>query len=257
MTALLRALALAALMLSQAVTAAPQSPVHIVSQTWANYTNTDGTGLAWAIIRAVYQRAGLTIEPEIAPYKRAVRMVRAGKADAWVASYRDEHAFAIYPHWPHDYEITSVVGLPQAFDGWQGPESVRDRRIAHIRGYNLDRYLDTPFETYEVTTLAQAIEMAALGRVDFAAEARQDILEYFKTEPELASQLELHDLLRLGLYLGFNDSGRSRELIAAWDRHFPVLLESGKIRAIYERNGYGEDFPVDWPGYGQPTDAVE
>ncbi|MFE8073325.1 transporter substrate-binding domain-containing protein [Marinobacteraceae bacterium S3BR75-40.1] len=224
----------------------PASSVHIVSQVWKNYTNPDGSGLAWDIVRSVFEDAGLTLDYQTMPYKRAVRMVREGKADAWVASYRNEQTFALYPEWPHDYEVTSVVGLHSAFTTWNGPDSLRGKRIAFIRGYNLEQYIDPSFEPVEVTTLSQGIEMAAMGRVDFAIEARQDILEYLDTRPEFQRALELREVLRLGLYLGFNDSVRSRRLIRVWDQHFPELLESGELRNLYVKYGYGEDFNVDW-----------
>ena len=217
--------------------AAAEQTVHIVSQKWENYTSNDKLGYMWELIELVFNQSGYSLKSEIVPYKRGVEMVRKGLADAWVASYKDEYKFAIYPQWPHDYERTSVVALKNTMKNWKDITSITGTKLAFIRGYELDSFIDVPFQKIEVDSLKQAVDMVILGRAIYAADAKESLEQLMNETPNYASKLELRELFRLGLYLAFNDSPRSRKLIEIWDENFPKLLKSGKIKAIYQKNG--------------------
>ena len=56
--------------------------IHIATESWDLYSNTDGTGLFLDITRAIYEPRGIRIEVEFVPYKRALRLLEQQKADA-------------------------------------------------------------------------------------------------------------------------------------------------------------------------------
>ncbi|MEZ0199812.1 ABC transporter substrate-binding protein, partial [Pseudomonas qingdaonensis] len=52
------------------VTAAEGIPkqIHLVSEEWLDYTNADGTGVAWDVLRKVFEPAGVEVVTQSAPY---------------------------------------------------------------------------------------------------------------------------------------------------------------------------------------------
>ncbi len=60
----------------------------MVSEIWTRYTQEDGRGVAWDLLRAVYEPAGVRLRIANEPYTRAVGLVLRGEADAWVGAYR-------------------------------------------------------------------------------------------------------------------------------------------------------------------------
>lgn len=85
--------------------------VRLVSEEWLDYTNADGSGLAWDVLRKVFEPAGVKVRTQGAPYSRAVGLVKRGEADAWVGSYHEENADNLYPRWHFDMDHIYALGL--------------------------------------------------------------------------------------------------------------------------------------------------
>lgn len=179
-------------------------------------------------------------------------MVKRNMADAWVASYKDEQKFAIYPNWPHDFELTGVVSTKATMKKWRGSQNLTGKKVAFIRGYELDSYIDNKFQKIEVNDLTQAIDMVLAGRSDYAADDSDDISTLLARNPSYSKALEVRPLFRLALYLAFNDSARSRRLIDIWDGKLPELLMNSSIKKIYTDAGKAKDFESYWKDYTAP-----
>lgn len=54
--------------------------IRVVSETWTRYTQEDGRGVAWDLLRAVYEPAGVRLRIANEPYTRAVGLVLRGEA---------------------------------------------------------------------------------------------------------------------------------------------------------------------------------
>jgi polar amino acid transport system substrate-binding protein len=67
----------------------PEVPgqIRLASETWNDYTNADGSGLAWDVLREVFEPAGVKVKIRSVPYTRSVGLARRGEVDAWVGSY--------------------------------------------------------------------------------------------------------------------------------------------------------------------------
>lgn len=85
--------------------------IHLVSEEWLDYTNADGTGVAWDVLRKVFEPAGVKVVTQSAPYSRAVGLVKRGEADAWVGSYKEENDDNLYPRWHFDMDHIYALGL--------------------------------------------------------------------------------------------------------------------------------------------------
>src|SRR5207253_8575382 len=67
----------------------PTTPaqIRLASEEWSDYTAADGHGLAWDVLRAVFEPAAVTLQIRTVPYTRSVGLVQRGEVDAWVGSY--------------------------------------------------------------------------------------------------------------------------------------------------------------------------
>src|SRR3954469_5805841 len=83
---------------------APPTPavIHLASEDWEDYSAADGHGLAWDVLRKVFEPAGVRLDIRTVPYTRSIGLVQLKEVDAMVGSYRDEAEQVLYPHWNFD-----------------------------------------------------------------------------------------------------------------------------------------------------------
>jgi polar amino acid transport system substrate-binding protein len=235
------------------VASAPAETVRIESEAWADYAEADGTGFAWDIVRAVYEPAGVEVAMRTVPYARAVDNVIHGRADAWLASYRHEHPRALYPEWHFDADRVQAVFRRDRVERFDGPGSLRDRRVGWIRGYELGKYLEVPLHAVRLNTRDSALAMLARGRIAYFLDAAFEIDRMFNDLPvglARESFVRRH-VMDLNLYLAFAPTERGRQYLRIWDRRFPKLLQSGRIAEIYDAH----DMAV-WPFAHRRADAT-
>lgn len=91
----------------------PEVPgqIRLASETWNDYTNADGSGLAWDVLREVFEPAGVKVKIRSVPYTRSVGLARRGEVDAWVGSYHDETEGVLYARWHYDSDHIYALGL--------------------------------------------------------------------------------------------------------------------------------------------------
>lgn len=75
-----------ALLFSLTAFSTEKPTLHCVADEWHGYTNADGSGTYWQIIKAVYGDK-YQLKLETTPFHRAMKMVTSGKVDCIVAIY--------------------------------------------------------------------------------------------------------------------------------------------------------------------------
>lgn len=207
--------------------------IRVVSEVWANYTQADGRGLAWDLLRALYEPEGVRLSYRSEPYVRAVGLVQRGEADAWVGSYRNEIDNVIYPRWPYDVDPIGALGLR---DSPQPRLATLDRyRLAWMRGYAFERYLDHLQQRNELQRRSSALPMLASRRIDFFIDARPELEEMLQGKGVDASVYRITDIASIPLYLGFADNERGRALAQLFDERMQVLHRSGELERLFAR----------------------
>lgn len=219
------------------------SDIHLVSDAWHDLTRPDGSGLYFDLIRAVYARAGIRqVRIQILPYARSVGMVRDKRADAWVASFLDEQDFPLYPKWHFDRNAQVVLYRADAAGSFQGRESLRQQRVAWLRGFGLDRYIQVPMQVTEIDTIASAFGMLERKRIAFFVGARSDLQDHIRAAKVDMAPYRVEFLMHLGLYLAFADTARGAALRALWDQQMEVLHKDPSFLAIYKKYNYDAPF---------------
>lgn len=211
--------------------------IEIHTEAWPDYTNRDGTGFAWDILRAVYNPSGVELEKVFVPYSRAVRDVVEGEADAWIGSYGDENANALYPTWHYDADRLQALFPKEQLKGWRGPWSLRGRRVGWVRGYEYDKYLDVGVSKVLLKDRSRVVMLLRTGRINFWLDAAYEIENLLKSRGDEIdrSRYVRRNIMNQKLYMAFADNRRGRYLRDIWDRRLPRLLESGRLAVIYDR----------------------
>ena len=83
--------------------------IFIVSESWEDLTNKDGSGLYFDLARMIYEPTGVSVKIKIYPYNRSSMMVEKKRADVWLGSYIDEEDYAIYPKYYFDHDIVTAM----------------------------------------------------------------------------------------------------------------------------------------------------
>ena len=157
------------------VTAAEGIPkqIHLVSEEWLDYTNADGTGVAWDVLRKVFEPAGVEVVTQSAPYSRAVGLVKRGEADAWVGSYKEENDDNLYPRWHFDMDHIYALGL--ASKPAPTLDTIGKYRLAWVRGYDYGSYLPNVHEFREIQRREGILPMLEHDRVDYYIDALTEV----------------------------------------------------------------------------------
>lgn len=206
-----------------------------------DHTNADGTGLAWDVLRQVFEPAGIALVIESVPYTRSIGLVQRGEADAWAGSYLNEvDAGVLYPRWHYGVDQISALSLSKLPTPSLATLGVF--RLVWMRGYEYQRYLPNLTRYREVQRQSDILNMLSLDRTDFYIDARTEVDETLEaaSEPE---RYRITDLTHLPLYLGFADNPRGRALARLFDRRMEQLVESHSLRPLFKR--WQQPYPFD------------
>jgi polar amino acid transport system substrate-binding protein len=237
------ALLLLALVFSLPVQAAPGAPeqVRIVSEVWEGHTQADGTGLAWDILRLIFEPAGIELAIKTVPYMRSIGLVQRGQADAWVGSYFNEVDDGVF--YPREaYDADQIVALGLAEKPVPTLESLGQYRLAWMRGYEYQRYLPNLRQYREIRRREGLFGMLQLGHVDYYLDALSEVQEALQ-QAEQPQLYRVSVLTWLPIYLGFADNPRGRTLAAVYDQRLERLKGNGELREVFAR--WQQPYPFD------------
>ncbi len=224
--------------------------IYVVCDEWAGFTNKDGTGAYWEVVKAVYEPIGIKVKTKVMPWKRAEVTVVKKRADALLGDYyyKDkERREYLYPKWHISIEDPIIAIFKKGtIKDWEskGIKSLAGKRVVWIRGYNFDKTLLNGINVikYEITKHIQGLSMLDIGRMDV-------FLDYiFDTTPvakKAGIDLDKHFEMKIvksgdKLFVAFANTARSKKLIKIFDERITQLAESGEIEKIYLKWGQSE-----------------
>lgn len=212
----------------------PAAPtqIRLASEEWNDYTATDGHGLAWDVLRTVFEPAGVTLQIRTVPYTRSVGLVQRDEADAWVGSYREEVDGVLYPRWHYDKDHIYALGL--ASNPVPTMATLGGYRLAWVRGYQYQKYLPNIHNFNEVQRRTGILPMLLHGRADYYIDALTEV-DFVLRGAQTPALFRRTHLAELPVFLGFADTPRSRALLALFDQRMELLVKSGQLRPIFER----------------------
>jgi hypothetical protein len=219
--------------------AANDRKLTIYAPHWEGYTNPDGSGFGWAIVRAVFEPADVEIDIKTAPYTRSVKAVVDAHADAWLGAYLNDHPAAVYPAWHFDADRFSAVMREGDAANWAGKASLRGADVAWIPGYNIDKYLDVDMGSVrKIDSRRQAMRLLARGMLDYFLDATWEAENALNNLPSGLSRADfaVKHVKNIKLYPAFAPTPEGRSYQRIWDRRLPKLLYTDKLAALYDKH---------------------
>ncbi|HWD31769.1 MAG TPA: transporter substrate-binding domain-containing protein [Pseudomonas sp.] len=219
--------------------------VRLASEIWEDYTNADGSGIAWDILRKVFEPAGVEVKRISVPYSRAIGLVKRGEADAWVGSYHEESTDNIYPRW--NFDTDHIYALSLNSKPVPTPENLKQFKLSWVRGYDYQDYLPNVGEYREVQRREGILPMLERGRVDFYIDAQTEV-EYVLNQAAAGERRRFRSthIAELPLYLAFGKTSQARALQELFDQRMDKLVASGELRAIFSH--WKQPYPFDEKG---------
>jgi len=216
--------------------AAKITEIRIVTPSWPDQTNEDGTGLFFDIVRSVYEPAGIKMTYKIFPWKRAEAMIASDEADAMLSALkRKDRLTPEYPLW---VEYTAVVFRKDKVKEWKGLKILDNKRSVWLRGYDFHTtsYLKSvKLDWEEIDAYESAWKMLEKGRTDFYIDALADIEQYIKKNKPDMNVYQVETIWGENAYMSFSKSEKSKKLIEIYDKRIIELFKSGELKKIFEK----------------------
>lgn len=209
--------------------------ISIVTEEWEDCTNADGSGLYFDIIRAVFEPEKIKVSFQLMPYARAVETVQGKKADAVVGTYADEVDGAVYPKWHFSADDVSALTLKGGPVKIADEKSLAGKRVAWLRGYDYGDYIDQKMTVTVLDKRDNAINMLLRKRIDVFLDNPWDTAATIEEMKLDMDKFDLKVIKYLDLYTAFAGTDKGRALARIWDRNFKKLLDSGKLKSLFEK----------------------
>ena len=215
--------------------------INIVAPMWEDYTNTDGTGMYWDILRTIYSNEGIKLKPSIVPWNRALKMVTKYQVyNAIVGEYRDSKEALTFPKYPIDVEYMSALAKNSA-PAWKGLSSLTGKRVGWIKDYNVIIESQRDFTLREFRTTEQGLELLNAGKLDYIIDEWDEIAVVLKSKNISIENYDMNDMPKgRDVYVAFANSGMTKALIDIYNNQVEAMVQSGSMQAIYKKWGLGE-----------------
>jgi polar amino acid transport system substrate-binding protein len=216
---------------------AGNSPAEIVlaSEEWPNATNGDGNGLYWDIVRAVYEPVGIKPKFIIRTYNGAVSLVKKNRVDAAVGIYPDQIKGGLFSRYPFIKDHVLVLFKRSRLNQWAGQDSLKQRRVAWIKGYAYDHFLEVPVRKHEFSRREMILRRLNHDHIDFFMDSRNNMESVLNTGIVQISRYTVETVMALDRYLVFADNRKGKKLKVVFDQRFPHLVESGEIEQLFAK----------------------
>jgi hypothetical protein len=215
--------------------------INVVAPMWEDYTNKDGTGMYWDIIRAIYASEKIKLKTSTVPWNRAMKMVTKYQTyNAIVGEYRETEENLLFPRYPIDVEYLSVLSTKET-GAWQGLDSLAGKRVGWVKDYDVIPSDQRNFTLREYRTTEQGMELLNTGKLDYIIDEWDELAIILKAKELSIENYHMSDMPEgTDVYVAFADSAVSKVLIEIYNEQVEIMVKSGEMQAIYEKWGLGE-----------------
>lgn len=197
-------------------------------------------GYSWDILRESFQASGYTIDLLIVPWARAMKIVKASKADILFPAGINSKRKKIFYYSKHPVDRANFVVYVRKGSKikWKGLDSLKGLKIGVVRGFNYgDEWTKIKgIKKYSVNTILQGFKMLAARRLDgfLGYEYNGDyvlIQNHMKNEfKKLPSFGYTSEYL-----VALKTNPNAKKFLNAYDNGFELLQKSGELKKIKEK----------------------
>ena len=205
------------------------------SEERSNATNKDGTGLYWDIFRAVYGSEGIKTKIITNSYNRSVSLVKQHQADATVGIYPQTIRGTVCSRYPFVKDYVLVLFKKNKFSQWDGQQTLKNKKVAWIKGHAYDEYLGVPVIKKEFDTREAILRRLDHDQIDFFMDTRNDMESVLSKGIIDITRYTVERVMELERYLVFANNNKGQKLKKIFDFRFPALVKTGEIDRLYDK----------------------
>lgn len=222
------------------------SSITIVSDEWEGYTNKQGGGYYFELMKAIFEAQGVNVNVKLVPYKRSVDMVTTQKADVMLGAYKGETIEGTFSPHPLEIDKVDVAISPQMNDQWQGVESLEGKRVGALKGYAFDDYIDVKMRYKELSNLKSLLKMLNHGRLDAVIDYEADIKVSEQDIKESPNYIIKKAIIVNPSFAVFSNTNNGKAMLAIFNEGIQSLHKSGRLKEIMMSNlGVLSTYPIE------------
>jgi polar amino acid transport system substrate-binding protein len=201
-------------------------------------------GFSADLLKEVFRRMDIPMQIKVLPWKRALKMVRDGKADAVLLAIKTEERqkYADYPDEIFVTEPTSFFVMKDSAITWNGQLSSLSRyKFARPLGYSSGAEFDNAVKSGVIPHIEGSgspqitIRKLIKGRIDILVANRYVILDELKKMDKVGEIKELKPLVAgAPAYLAFSKKREMKATIKKYDEVIRKMKDDGSYQKIID-----------------------
>ncbi len=209
--------------------------ISVVAPEWEGYTNTNGSGLYWDVVRAIYEPVGIRVKTRNAPWNRSMKLVsKYHTYNAILGEYLDTEEALIFPRYPIDVEYLTI--LHKAEINWEDSADFAGKKVGWLKDYDLLEEDGRNFELVEFRHIDRGMELLAQGKIDYLIDEEDEVLAAMVRKKMASENYVLNEMPEgTDVYMAFAVGRLSKELITIYNERIPLLMIPGQMKKIYSR----------------------
>ena len=212
-----------------------QNTIKVIAPEWPNWTNSDGSGFYFELIRAVYEDSHRKLLFDNANFMRSKVSAQNGDSDIVVGVFAKHHKDAnlITPFYPIDNE-TFVIASKKAHR-WQSLQDLNHQRLIIPRGYRVADDLPFKFTPVYVDSDLQGLKMLLANRERYLLTTEEEITIHLNTFKHTLDNFYIQEVIVSYIYLGFTNNTKGQTLADTYDQRLPQLIKEGAVESLYHK----------------------
>lgn len=207
---------------------AGQRTITVIAGEWPNFTNTDGTGTYWEIMKVIYEDQ-YQLELKTTAWSRAYNMMNANKADAIVGLYAKEQGALIFPKQHIDREYAIYALYDKDKHNIQSANDLSKLTIAGRSNYGFEHFIPKDIHYYGLDSIYDTNKLVINERVDALLVSAYNLKRADPTNSLVRTKV----IPAQKLYVGFKNNKFGQELAKIFDDKMKTLISQRKLEALF------------------------
>lgn len=211
--------------------------IKLITPEWPPWTNADGSGFYFDLIRLIFSPSGYKLKIDIANFKRSKTEVQNSNSDMLIGVMATSEADQnlITPHYPIDQEIFVLVSKKQ--NQWQQLSELSNKRILVPRSYKMAEQLPPKYVKVNIESNLQGVKMLTADRALYLYGTLYEVESSIEQIGGELSDFYIQTVSEEFIYLGLINNIKGHHLAALYDKRLLELINSGDIEALYRKWG--------------------
>ncbi|GAB1098886.1 MAG: hypothetical protein Sw2LagPseu_04230 [Shewanella algae] len=128
---------------------AEPTKIQIATASWGGYTETNGEGYYFELLRRVFPEPEWQLEIQFVPFPRSLYMLEREQVDMVLGLYLGDISKGIYSAKKVETEVIDAAVTPELASVWQGMDSLTHRRVQALIAYRFFTLTQVPMHYQE------------------------------------------------------------------------------------------------------------